>query len=340
MPTMSLPSGWQSYRTDDGKEYFHHVDKNLTQWDRPAAEPSNNPLASPLPPANALDDLLSMDAAPTTAHSAISTSPIRSNNNSNTTSAKTANNNSGFSGGGITNPQMISLDPVVNDNAGFSVARDLESGGGQQDSRPDLGLPNIWGLQAMITMLQDGPFNVTTDDVKERMLSIAIPNPANGRCDGLRERPDFWGPFWIATTCCIFFAGTANFTATADTDWGIVGTAAILLYGSLICLPLAHRAALFAIKEGSGEIPYFALICVFGYSLLPMLPVSLLCCIIYMGFARWVICCLGLAWSVLFYKNQLLEDIQNATPAPWFPFIVPAFQTLVYIFYRCFFLEV
>eukprot|EP00435_Cladocopium_sp_Y103_P036122 s777_g9.t1 len=34
--TMALPPHWERYTTDDGKEYFHNVSTNKTQWERPS----------------------------------------------------------------------------------------------------------------------------------------------------------------------------------------------------------------------------------------------------------------------------------------------------------------
>lgn len=30
-----LPDGWEEYRTDAGERYYHHPERNITQWEKP-----------------------------------------------------------------------------------------------------------------------------------------------------------------------------------------------------------------------------------------------------------------------------------------------------------------
>jgi len=44
----TLPPGWASYKTEDGKEYYYNATTGITQWDKPVLQPPTNK-APPLP---------------------------------------------------------------------------------------------------------------------------------------------------------------------------------------------------------------------------------------------------------------------------------------------------
>merc|ERR1719160_1036814 len=51
-------------------------------------------------------------------------------------------------------------------------------------------------------------FDVSTEDVVKRMKLALWPFKNDGPCTDFRSRPDFYGPFWIATTAVLFLAAT------------------------------------------------------------------------------------------------------------------------------------
>jgi len=139
----------------------------------------------------------------------------------------------------------------------------------------------------------------------------------DGRAE-LRSRPDFYGPYWVATTAVLFFAATGNFArlveggqANFKPDYGLVSIAATMIYGSLILLPAAARAAIMFSGEEAVNIDFRQLVCVCGYAMAPMIPVSLLC-LIPMGGVRWLLTFIGIGMSLHFLNGNLLANLQVA----------------------------
>merc|ERR1719254_256494 len=87
-------------------------------------------------------------------------------------------------------------------------------------------------------------FDVSSDDVikRLRLAVVPYPPPPSGSTNDFRMRPDFYGPFWIATTAMLFLAATGNFARMLTTrhdsdfkaDYGLLRLAATMLYGLLI----------------------------------------------------------------------------------------------------------
>merc|ERR1719158_922698 len=77
-------------------------------------------------------------------------------------------------------------------------------------------------------------FDVSTDDVVKRLRLALVPYPLpDGQNNEFRTRPDFWGPFWVATTAVFFLAATGNFARLVEqgdskkfkADYGLVSLA-------------------------------------------------------------------------------------------------------------------
>lgn len=143
--------------------------------------------------------------------------------------------------------------------------------------------PSSWlvFLQAM--------FDVSTADVAQRLFIAATPYQLlKSEGNILLYRPDLYGPFWIATTAIIAMTGAANierlFTeGYASTDFSLLLTAAWFMYGCLAAVPLvAFGFAWIAKRQDSNvstqeSLTYAHLVCMYGYSNLALIPVSILC---------------------------------------------------------------
>merc|ERR1712039_842438 len=111
----------------------------------------------------------------------------------------------------------------------------------------------------MLTYMQR-LFDVSTDDVVQRLRLVLLPYPpppGGGATEDFKIRPDFYGPFWIATTAVLFLAATGNFArlveigdhANFKADYGLISLAAMMIYGCLLIVPLVARVSLFVSGE-------------------------------------------------------------------------------------------
>jgi hypothetical protein len=266
-----LPDGWTKYTTEDGKEYYHHAGKNLTQWDKPV----EIPIADVYKPDIATLDLSS---AP---------SPLADVALSGSTSERPAPTGSIDDGPGL----------VTTQGSAF---------------------PGAWLCSFVsIDALQEH-FDVSTDEVRARIMAAAVPYKVDS--EPFRSKPDFWGPFWVATTAILFLAGSANFSHIMDvgseiakTDYSLAGAVATMIYGMAIAVPLGVRAAQYLLGSSSGEINYKQLICAFGYSLFVFIPVSIVC-VAPVGLVKTLAILVALAWSLAFLYATVWVDLSSSNP--------------------------
>lgn len=154
-------------------------------------------------------------------------------------------------------------------------------------------------------------FDVSTAEVVERLKSALLPV----KVGDYRTKPDFWGPFWVATTAIIFVSGTGNFGQLLETDnyvsdYRFVSIAAVMIYGTMIFIPLLMRALLYVKGKDVAELNWKEVVCVYGYSLSPIIPVSILCCVP-LNPIRTLAVLMGLGVSCVFifrHLSNLLMD--------------------------------
>lgn len=344
---MSLPPNWQRYTTDEGKEYFHNASTNTTQWDRPEWPQANSLAeisldstpsdvfqykpsaqdfeASTRPTTNldsksqALDDIFGASAM-SAGSELVSLKDTPFGQIGSSLNASGAAGSSG--GGGLT---------------GFAGAAAAGTGSSSDDA--GAGGWSGWLLTSAQTL-----FDVSTDDVLRRLkLVLPYPPPDSTAAEELRSRPDFYGPFWIATTAVLFLAATGNFARLVESehpsrfkaDYGLVPIAATMIYGGLIAVPVVARASLFFTGEEVSSIDFKQIICVCGYALSPAIPVSILC-IIPFGLLRWVFVIAGLGLSLQFLRSNLITDI--SVNVRWLQILLVAspivLQVVVFFVYR------
>lgn len=364
---MTLPPGWARYTTDDGKEYFHNSATSTTQWDKPLDSdslsllsstsstsevyqynPTNTDLelqqqqsSSPVL-AGSGGKLVGMHASPspefagkapgghvpTMEHDAMAFARAPNGQMSHPSSSASASGGSfqGF-GGAIVGGMMAAASAATSeDSAGMS------------------------GIAGTFLTYAQQYFNVSSDDVIKRLKRSLVPYPPqlHGAENEYRIRPDFWGPFWVATTTILFFAATGNFArllATQDhktfkADYGLVSMAASMIYGILIGVPFLTRVALWVSGHEVDSINFQQMICVYGYSLSPCIPVSILC-LIPVELIRWLAVIAGCAASLVFIRENLLMDIGIETPSlKWkMTAVFCVVQAGVFIVYRVHFFD-
>lgn len=318
---MALPPNWERYTTDEGKEYFHNAMTNKTQWERPSWDeapiPSHNtsdvftynPTAAdlevPRPTASRtqeLDDLFMGVASGPGASELVSLKDVGGNMSSSvssTTSMPPAMPAPNTGGSGL----GFAAGFAAGAAAASATSGDSQGGGASSFS-------------SWLLLLAQSLFDVSTDDVVRRLKLLVPKQGDRSAAEELRTRPDFYGPFWVATTAVLFLAATGNFARLIESphpshfkaDYSLVPLAATLVYGGLIAVPLLARLSVFFTDEEVSSIDFKHIVCVYGYALAPAIPVSILC-IIPVGFLRWLFVLAGMALSLYFLKGNLLEDI-------------------------------
>mmetsp|Transcript_82546 Transcript_82546/g.267394 ORF Transcript_82546/g.267394 Transcript_82546/m.267394 type:complete len:365 (+) Transcript_82546:172-1266(+) len=353
----ALPPNWTRYTTDEGKEYFHNGASNVTTWETPewpsgeglsalssfsasevfqytpsasdldtkATAPFSGPTAQALgSPGGHLaeSELVSLTGAPS---GRMASAPGAGAGGGSSASARTV------AGAGV--DLFAGLGGLVGAMGGGSAGSSADGEGGA-------GGPQGWLLNTAQRL-----FDVSTEDVVARLRLALIPYPAPSAAakQELRDRPDFYGPFWVATTAVLFLAATGNFArllAVGDhssfkADYGLVSMAAGIIYGFLLAVPVIARTSLFFAGEEVASVDFRQMICVCGYSLAPAIPVSLLC-LIPLESLRWLAVLAGLAISLLFVRHHLVSDISvNTAWLKWTLVVSPCIMPVaVFFLYR------
>jgi len=351
----ALPPGWTRYTTDEGKEYFHNAVTDITQWDRPSwPEASTSSAAGPLESTMADVFTYNPTESDLTASSGAGSQAIAP-----MPSVQGASNEAELvSLTAAPGGRLAANSPGGSNNAGGGGAA---RGGGDADLFSGFGLGGILGgtmdggaaaagsaeqgTQSWLLSYAQNLFDVSTADVVQRLKLVLIPSmhPSGQATEDLKLRPDFYGPFWVATTAILFLAATGNFARLIEVgshhdfkaDYSLVSLAAGTIYGCLLGVPLIARGTVFFSGDEAGPVDLKQLVCVCGYSLAPAIPVSMLC-LIPAGFLRWVAVLAGLAASLLFVKTHLLADIHATAPwLKWTMTIAPCvLPVVVFLMYR------
>jgi len=163
-----------------------------------------------------------------------------------------------------------------------------------------------------------GYFNVDTKEVGNRILRSVAPYSMSF-FDSVKENPDLYGPFWIATTLIFIMAASGNFanylhdSDNFSYDFRTVtfGSGAIYGYISIIPILLWITFRWLAVSLGLVQI-----VCIYGYSLFVFIPIAVLC-IIPIDWLRWVLIEVATFDSIVFLvmnffppliKNNLAES--------------------------------
>eukprot|EP00933_Yihiella_yeosuensis_P020495 TRINITY_DN16421_c0_g3_i1.p1 TRINITY_DN16421_c0_g3~~TRINITY_DN16421_c0_g3_i1.p1 ORF type:complete len:347 (-),score=46.95 TRINITY_DN16421_c0_g3_i1:106-1146(-) len=341
---MALPPNWSKYTTDEGKEYYHNSVTNKTQWDKPESHsgpdslsfhsqssevyrPSDSDLEihDRLPEGNS--KLLSMEAAEAGMAGQEARGGTLPMTDSETVSLRTA-------------PQgNIASDSVS--SSGFGLLASAASGSEE-------GVARVQGLTAWALTSAQQLFDVSSDDVVKRLRLSLTPMqaPLEESANDFRTKPDFYGPFWVATTAVLFLAATGNFATLLSApskddfkaDYSLVSLAATMIYGCLVGVPIATRIALYCSGHEVDTLNFKQVICVYGYSLTPTIPVSMVC-IVPLGIVRWFAILVGLSVSLLFIRGALWTDIAIEAPSlKWKMFgLFAAAQASIFFIYRMYF---
>jgi len=154
-------------------------------------------------------------------------------------------------------------------------------------------------------------FDVDTDDVKSRVVGAIVPRPnVKFLEDVIKRKPDLYGPFWIAVTLVISVAVSGNLASyfqVAVSEGGDSGSfrwhydfhkvtlAATAVFGYAWLVPSGLFAYLMW-TSSAGGLTFLELICLYGYSLVIYIPISLLW-LIQINALQWILVLAGAGLS-------------------------------------------
>jgi len=186
-------------------------------------------------------------------------------------------------------------------------------------------------------------FDVDTFQILGRIRRAAFPFLGTFYTDS-DPNPDLYGPFWICTTLVFFMAAAGNFanylqfindsskpasdsgsgsTPSSEEpsvwtyDFKKVTLAATMFYGWISLIPLLVYCAFLRIgrEEGAPAKGLVELASLFGYSLVTLLPVCLLC-IAPISLLRWIAVSTSFAFSSFFLVRNIGVDVHNRNVLP------------------------
>jgi hypothetical protein len=188
--------------------------------------------------------------------------------------------------------------------------------GQQQQQQPavETKAAHFWQLQYYSTL-----FNVDSKQVVERILRSMMPFKFSFM-DTISSNPDFYGPFWIATTLIFILAASGNlytyfttFTAEGLTKWSynfnLITVGAATFYGYTIVIPLILWGVL---KYLQVPVNLLDTICIYGYSLFIYIPISIVC-IIPLPLMQWILVSFACGLSGWFLLSNMIVPIKNAS---------------------------
>ncbi|CAJ1402903.1 unnamed protein product [Effrenium voratum] len=312
---MALPPNWTKYSTDDGKEYYYNSATNVTQWEKP--EWSLGPESASFHSQSSevyrpsVSDLDLQDRAAPTGGGMVPLGGHEARGGKlATTEADTVS----------LNVPSGAMDSVQGPAAGGSLrgfGGMIASAAGAEEGQDVQG----WA-GAMLSYAQQ-MFDVSSQDVLKRIKLALVPfQGQEDAANDFRTRPDFYGPFWVASTAILFLAATGNFARLLEmedeqdfkSDYKLVSVAATLIYGLLVAVPLAVRLGLYCSGQSVDSINFKQVICVYGYSSTPLIPMSVIC-LVPLGFLRWLAVLGGLGTSLAFIYGTLWTDLAVEAPS-------------------------
>ena len=155
-------------------------------------------------------------------------------------------------------------------------------------------------------------FKITTKDIQNRIISSLKPIN-NSFYEEAINKPDLYGPFWIYTTLIFSIAAGGSLSkyfndiSTENFFQKFVPIAGSLIYIIGFGLPLLLY---FGTRIFGEKIPYFSIVCIYGYSFTCFIPVMLICsCGV--GFIQWIFLLYGSINSTMFVVINFWKELQK-----------------------------
>lgn len=116
------------------------------------------------------------------------------------------------------------------------IQLDLEDAKPKRAS-PDVQSPTDKQAVPVSTLLSfnylQGYFDVNQNEIRDRLLLVVSPHKAS-MAGVLAEKPDLYGPFWIATSlvfCLFAFGNLSGIFGAGSYSYDLIGSAASCVYG-------------------------------------------------------------------------------------------------------------
>ena len=155
-------------------------------------------------------------------------------------------------------------------------------------------------------------FKITTKEIENRIISSLKPIN-NSFYEEAINKPDLYGPFWIYTTLIFSIAAGGSLSkyfndiSTENFFQKFVPIAGSLIYIIGFGLPLLLY---FGTRIFGEKIPYFSIVCIYGYSFTCFIPVMLICsCGV--GFIQWIFLLYGSINSTMFVVINFWKELQK-----------------------------
>jgi hypothetical protein len=185
-------------------------------------------------------------------------------------------------------------------------------------------------------------FRITTKEVEQRIISSF--KPYNSKFyEEASNNPDLYGPFWIYTTLIFVIASGGSLSKYFNGDnsknyfQSFVRGAGSLIYIFGFGFPFLIWGYMKFIGE---VISYFYILCIYGYSFSPFIPIIILCsCGI--NVIQWILLCYAIANSTLFVITNLWKEISKQEQKKKYSLIgiIVALQFILFLILKLYFLE-
>jgi hypothetical protein len=148
-------------------------------------------------------------------------------------------------------------------------------------------------------------FDVDTQEVLQRVRVAFLPFMFPSFFEVIEDKPDLYVPFWGSTTLVFLMGIMGNFASWAaheatDSIWhydfSLVTSAAAFMFGFLALSALLAWATL---RYQGIPFAFMKLLCMFGYSVLPFSPATILCALPF-AWLQWLAVVLAAALSSIF----------------------------------------
>eukprot|EP01053_Blabericola_migrator_P008741 Blabericola_migrator_1__8740@NODE_45_length_16846_cov_82_345015_g41_i0_p6_GENE_NODE_45_length_16846_cov_82_345015_g41_i0NODE_45_length_16846_cov_82_345015_g41_i0_p6_ORF_typecomplete_len291_score51_52Yip1/PF04893_17/7e15WW/PF00397_26/3e08YIF1/PF03878_15/0_00041Acatn/PF13000_7/9_5e03Acatn/PF13000_7/0_47DUF1282/PF06930_12/7_NODE_45_length_16846_cov_82_345015_g41_i066637535 len=191
-------------------------------------------------------------------------------------------------------------------------------------------------------------FDISVNDIKDRLMLASLPYRILAQANDaslFRDKPDLYGPIWIAATASI-----AIFVGCHAYEWACgrllettfstlyVSSTIVFLWLGLVPLIIRSLSVWNGGPETSFQLAYVT--CVYGYSLLPLIPLALMS-IMPSKVLQIIFALASLTWSFVFLWANFAHELSSVPQAVrvWLIGTIGCAQLLLFVslpvyFYR------
>lgn len=172
-------------------------------------------------------------------------------------------------------------------------------------------------------------FDVEDKDILSRVLYSMVPVPGKSFLQHhIRPKPDLYGPFWVCVTLIFSIAISGNvadyFTSSlgpGQTKWHYdfhkvnLAASAVFSYAGLV--PACLYGYLWWAGHGAGSlaVSFVELVCVYGYSLVIYIPISILWLVcVQFGWVQWILVLVAASLSGIVLFTTIWPVVRENAP--------------------------